>query len=468
MSASRSIVIAGTGSGAGKTTVTLGIMAALQRKGLRVQGFKCGPDYIDPTYHRAVTGRASRNVDGWMLPHEAVREIYCRASADADIAVIEGVMGLYDGKDPLSNAGSTAEISLLLQSPVLLVLNCQSMARSAAAVVKGFQLLDPHVRIAAVFANKVGSAGHYRIVKEAIEHECGIPVIGYLAREEELTVPERHLGLVPSIERGELDSLFERLASRIEQTTDLDRLLELADETERVVCETPVLFAPPAPSALREVTLAVARDAAFHFYYPENIELLEHYGARIRYFSPLAGETLPEAVDGLYIGGGFPEEFAATLSGQEHVKQSIRGAIEKGLPTLAECGGFMYLTEAIEDTQGTRYPMAGIIPGIVTMQRKLAALGYREVSGMEGNFLLGPGELARGHEFHYSTFQQGAELPAAYTSKGLRGTKPEGCLLHRIVAGYTHLHFASRPALARRWLDECAAYRDRQSSAAKG
>jgi len=176
---------------------------------------------------------------------------------------------------------------------------------------------------------------------------------------------------------------------------------------------------------------------------------------------------LPEAVDGLYIGGGFPEEFAATLSGREHVKQSIRGAIEKGLPTLAECGGFMYLTEAIEDTQGTRFPMAGIIPGIVTMQRKLAALGYREVSGMEGNFLLGPGESARGHEFHYSTFQQGAELPAAYTSKGLRGTKPEGCLLHRIVAGYTHLHFASRPALARRWLDECAAYRDRQSSAAK-
>ncbi|CAG7633950.1 cobyrinate a,c-diamide synthase [Paenibacillus allorhizosphaerae] len=467
ISAGRSIVIAGTGSGAGKTTVTLGIMAALQRRGLVVQGFKCGPDYIDPTYHRAVTGRASRNLDGWMLPHEAVQEIYCRASADADVAVIEGVMGFYDGKDPLSNAGSTAEISLLLRSPVLLVVNCQSMARSAAAVVKGFQLLDPRVWIAAIFANKVGSEGHYRIVKEAIEQACGIPVIGYLTRDDELTVPERHLGLVPSIERGELGGLFERLASRIEQATDLDRLLELASETEQVEYEQPLLFAPPVQSDSQEVTIAVARDAAFHFYYPENIELLELYGARIRYFSPLAGEPLPEAVDGLYIGGGFPEEFAETLGRQEHVKQSIRQAVQDGLPTLAECGGFMYLTEAIEDTRGRSFPMVGVIPGNVTMQPKLAALGYREVTGMEGNFLLGPGESARGHEFHYSTFQQGAERPAAYISKGLRGTKPEGCLLHQLVAGYTHLHFASRPEMARRWLDACAAYRKRKNSAAK-
>ncbi len=237
----RCLVIAGTGSGAGKTTVTLGIMAALRGKGLKVQGFKCGPDYIDPTYHKAVTGRPSRNLDSWMFGAEAVRELYERASADADLAVIEGVMGFYDGKDPKSNVGSTAEISLLLGSPVLLVVNCQSMARSAAAIVKGFQLLDPRVRIAAVFANKVGSAGHYRIVKEAIEQECGVPVIGYLLREEALSVPERHLGLVPSIERGELGGFFDALAERLQQTTDMDKLLELSELADE-------LGLPPSPA----------------------------------------------------------------------------------------------------------------------------------------------------------------------------------------------------------------------------
>ncbi|SDB99782.1 cobyrinic acid a,c-diamide synthase [Paenibacillus sp. UNCCL117] len=228
----RKLVIAGTGSGVGKTTVTLGIMAALRRRGLIVQGFKCGPDYIDPTYHKAVTSRPSRNLDSWMMGPEAVREIFDRASGDADISIIEGVMGFYDGKDPKSNTGSTAEISILLATPVLLVVNCQSMARSAAAIVKGFQLLDPRVKIAAVFANNVGSLNHYRIVKEAIEKECRVPVIGYMLRSEELSMPERHLGLVPSIERGDLDGFYAALADRIESGVDLSRLLELTGPRE--------------------------------------------------------------------------------------------------------------------------------------------------------------------------------------------------------------------------------------------
>ncbi|RAT96847.1 cobyrinate a,c-diamide synthase [Brevibacillus sp. Leaf182] len=452
MTDSRRIVIAGTGSGAGKTTVTIGLMAALKRKGHTVQGFKCGPDYIDPTYHTAVTGRASRNLDSFMLEHEIVKEIFVRGSEGADISIIEGVMGMYDGKEATSDKGSTAEISILTGSPVLLVVNCQSMARSAAAIVKGFQLLNPQARIVGVIANKVGSEGHHKIVKAAIEQECGIPVVGYLKRENELEIPERHLGLVPSVERGELTPLFEKLADLIAETVDLEQIWELA-KAEPLQAE-PTLFAPRKASA--NVTIAVAKDPAFHFYYPENLELLEAYGAKLAFFSPLAGEGVPEDADGLYIGGGFPEEFAAELSQNETVKQSIRAAITKGLPTLAECGGYMFLTEAIVTTEGDSYPMVGLIPGKVTMQKKLAALGYREVRGKEGNFLLGTEEQAKGHEFHYSTYASDQQLPAAYETKGLRGTKPEGYAQDHLVAGYTHLHFGSNPDLVERWLNRCA------------
>ncbi|MDQ1910245.1 cobyrinate a,c-diamide synthase [Paenibacillus sp. GD4] len=453
----RRLVIAGTGSGAGKTTVTIGLMAALQRRGWRVQGFKCGPDYIDPTYHTAVTGIPSRNLDSWMLGKDAVKEIFCRAvsSSEAQISIIEGVMGFYDGKNPRSNEGSTADIAMLLDAPVLLVVNCQSMARSAAAIVKGFQVLEPRAKIVGVFANKVGSEGHYRIVKEAIEQECGIPVVGYLLREEGAEVPERHLGLVPSIERGELDGLFSLLADRLTATTDLDMLWQLA-LSEPVHAE-PALFASGGAMSASRVPIAVAKDAAFHFYYPENLELLEASGAELLYFSPLAGESLPPQAQGLYLGGGFPEEFAGTLSGKEEVFTSIREALKDGLPCLAECGGFMFLTEAIEDREGNRYPMLGILPGHVRMQNKLAALGYREVTGGPGNFLLPAGEQARGHEFHYSVYvpDETEPPPPAYETKGLRGSKAEGSLLYNIVAGYTHLHFGSNPALPKRWLDRC-------------
>jgi len=454
------IMIAGTGSGTGKTTVTLGVMAALRRRGLRVQGFKCGPDYIDPTYHTAATGRPSRNLDSWMTSPEAVREIFCRAAADADISVIEGVMGLYDGRQPRSDEGSAAEISRILDCPVLLVVDCGGMARSAAAVVRGFQILDPRVRIAGVIANKVGSEGHYRIVRDAVLQECGVPVVGYLTKEPGMEIPERHLGLIPSIGRGDLQPLFDALAAQAMSGISLDKLMELADAPALRAEER--LFAPGEPR--REAVIAVARDAAFHFYYPENLELLEAYGARCVFFSPLRGQTVPEEADGLYLGGGFPEEYAAELARQETVKASIRASVAGGLPTLAECGGFMYLTEEIEDTSGCRHPMAGIIPGRVRMQTRLAALGYREVRGMAGNWLLGADSRARGHEFHYSVFHTDAELPPAYMTKGLRGEKAEGVLRGNLVAGYTHLHFASEPALVQRWLDLCLRLRNKRAA----
>jgi cobyrinic acid a,c-diamide synthase len=448
----RRLVIAGTGSGVGKTTLTIGLMSALKSRGLEVQGFKCGPDYIDPSYHTAVTGRPARNLDSWMLREETVRDIYVRGSKGADISIIEGVMGFFDGKNPRTNAGSTAEISMITESPVILVVNCASMARSAAAIVKGFQMLAEGPNIVGVIANKVGSEGHFKIVKTAIEQECSIPVIGYLQRELDIEIPERHLGLIPSIERGELQPFFQQLGELAEKTIDIDEIIKLS-KANVLQGDSASLF--EKENSEKSVRIAVAKDAAFNFYYPENLEMLQAAGAELVYFSPLAGEDLPSNVDGLYIGGGFPEEYAHLLSVNTEVKISIKEAVESGLPTLAECGGYMYLTEAITTTEQHEYSMVGIIPGKVKMQPKLAALGYREVAGEPGNFLLAENIQARGHEFHYSTFETNETGNHAYSSKGMRGQKKEGFMKYNLVAGYTHIHFASCPELVQNWIAKC-------------
>ncbi len=451
----RRLVIAGTGSGVGKTTFTIGIMAALQQKGYTVQGFKCGPDYIDPSYHTAVTGRVSRNLDSWMFEHDTVREMVARASKGADISIIEGVMGFYDGKSPLENTGSTAEISMITESPVLLIVNCASMARSTAAIVKGFQTLASGPNIVGVIANQVGSVGHFEMVKAAIEQECNVPVVGYMKKEQDIGIPSRHLGLIPAIERGELNPFFEKLANLISETIDVDRLYELAETTE--IVEKPTgLFEQREDQG---VCIAVAKDAAFNFYYQENLELLEAYGAKLTYFSPLKNEEVPAEADGLYLGGGFPEEFAAELARHERAKTSIQAAVTSGLPTLAECGGFMYLTDSIVNTEDEEYPMVGLIPGKVRMQKKLAALGYREIFGSEGNFLIDPNQQAKGHEFHYSTYERAEGLSYAYETKGRFGKKQEGYLKENLVAGYTHFHFASNPKLVERWIQACVDYK---------
>ncbi|MGM0901757.1 MAG: cobyrinate a,c-diamide synthase [Bacillota bacterium] len=443
-------VLAGTGSGVGKTTFTIGIMRALMKRGLTVQGFKCGPDYIDPTYHTAVTKRPSRNIDSFMMSHDTVRAIVSRASQDVEVAMIEGVMGFYDGKSPLTNEGSAADISQITNSPVILIVNAASMARSAAAIVKGFQMLEEKSNIVGVLANQLGSKSHFEIVKSAIEQECGIPVIGYLPKGAVPTLPSRHLGLVPAIERGELDSYFDSLAEAIEETVDMEQLLEI---TKAQPLDVTASIFDPQPQG-QEVHIAVARDAAFNFYYEENLELLRAYGAILHFFSPLQNEEVPRIAQGLYIGGGFPEEFADSLTKNEQTKQSIRAALERGLPTLAECGGFMYLTEEIVNRQGQVFPMVGIIPGRVRMQEKLAALGYREITGVPGNFLLNEAEQAKGHEFHYSTYEGELSSPA-YFSKGRFRAQQEGYLHKNLVAGYTHFHFASNPQLVKNWLTTC-------------
>ncbi|PWA12212.1 cobyrinic acid a,c-diamide synthase [Pueribacillus theae] len=452
----RRIVVAGTGSGVGKTTVTIGLMSALKKKGLTVQGFKCGPDYIDPSYHTAVTGRISRNIDSWMFHEDTVLDIFAYGSKEADISVIEGVMGFFDGKDPRTNKGSTAEISVLTKSPVLLIVNCASMARSAAAIVKGFQTLSDEPAIVGVIANQVGSEGHYKIVKTAIEQECGIPVIGYLKREQNIEVPERQLGLIPSIERGDLDPFFDRLGELILETVDIDKLLELSKVEPLHVNNSSSLFEKKKDPFVR---IAVAKDMAFQSYYQENLEILASYGAELVYFSPLADEALPNAIDGIYIGGSLPEEFVSKLEENQIVKTSLKEAIENGVPTLAEGGGFMYLTNTIETTEKKTYGMVGIIPGNIKVESTLKAIGYREVEGQRHNFLLHENEMARGHEFHYTTFHSEQDFPYAYETKGMRGTKKEGFLKNNLVAGYTQFHFASNPKMAENWIQKCLEYK---------
>jgi len=451
----RRLIVAGTGSGVGKTTAAISLMAAFKHLGLHVQGFKCGPDYIDPTYHTAVTGRPSRNLDSWMFSEQVLKEVLYRGKRDADLSIIEGVMGFYDGKEATSLRGSTAEISKLTDTPVLLIVSCEGMARSAAAVVKGFQLFEKDIRFAGVIVNRVGSEGHYRLLKEAIEQDCGIPVFGYLERVPEIEMPERHLGLIPSIERGDLDGLFQRMGELAAKTIDLQGLLQAA-ETSPAVDNPSGLF---QPKVSYPVQIAVARDAAFHFYYEENLELLRAYGAELIFFSPLSGEEAPQSADGLYIGGGFPEEFAEELAGQRHVLQSLREAVKVRKPIFAECGGFMLLSERIVQSDGHAHVMAGIIPGEVRMQNKLAAIGYREVSGLQGNYLLSEHDHARGHEFHYSTFHPSEPIQHAYHSKGLRKDQPEGYVAENVIAGYTHIHFASCPRLVEQWLNRCIEWR---------
>lgn len=434
----RRLVIAGTGSGVGKTTVALAIMAALQKKGFVVQGYKCGPDYIDPSYHTAVTKRVSRNLDSWMLDEEMILHIVDRTSNDADIAIIEGVMGLFDGKDPTSNVGSTAHISAITRSPVLLVVDCAKMARSVAAIVKGFQTFARDVHIVAVFANRVGSERHFQLVQTAIETECRLPVIGYFKAVDGVAFPESSFD--PDIE---LTPVFEKFS----ETIDVDKLVRLAVAEPLSIRKKESLFQRRAD---KKVTIAVAKDAAFHGYYEENVELLESYGAEIVYFSPLNDEEVPQQADGLYLGGRLSEPFVKRLSEQTIAKTSIREAIRRGVPTYAEGGGFIYLTETYERQDGKTYDMVGVIPGKI-IETKQLTIGYREVSGKPGNFFIPESEIVKGHEFHRVQFDPYGEQQYAYEANG----KQAGFMQEAIVAGFVQLHFASNPTIARRFVERC-------------
>ncbi len=446
------LMIAGTHSGVGKTSLTVALAMALRAKGLRVQVFKVGPDYIDPTYHAHVTGRAGRNLDTWLMGRRGVRQAFARAGHNVDRILVEGMMGLFDGQDPTSDRGSSAEVARLLGIPVVLVLDAGAMARSAAAVTLGFQrLLSPGL-LAGVVCNRVAGPGHAELLRQAIAAVTGTRVLGTIAPLQS-SLPERHLGLVPVPERGDLDAELGALAGKVLADLDLEALLSaFAPPRGR-------LPAPPAgPTPPARVPIAVARDAAFSFYYEDNLELLEQAGAEIVYFSPLAGELVPPLARGLYVGGGFPEEHAAGLSAQAKARADVRGRVLAGMPTVAECGGYMYLGESVEDRGGRTHPMVGAIPASFHMHERLVGFGYREVEALADGPLLRRSERARGHEFHHSSMRlMEPARPALRRVDGPGGDA--GYQRGNLFASYVHLHFASRPAMARRFVAACARWR---------
>lgn len=447
------LVIAGTHSGVGKTTVTLAVIAALRRRGLAVQPFKVGPDFLDPLQHAAAAGRPCRNLDSWLLPPAALRAAFVHGCAGAAIAVTEGVMGLYDGKDPDSETASTAEVAKQLGAPVLLVVDASGMARSVAALLDGFRRFDPAVALAGVIFNRVGSARHRRwLAAIAAPH---LPVFGGLPADGAVSIPERHLGLVPPAPAAGVPA--DQLADLAEAHLEIDRLIALARSAPALA---PVAAPPPSPGGPRR-RIAVARDAAFQFYYPDNLEALARAGAELIPFSPLSDPAPPAAADGIYLGGGYPEIHAAALAANHGMRAAIGDFAARGGVIYAECGGMMYLAEAIRTTSGERFPMVGVLRGVVRMRERLAALGYVEVEAQSDGPLLAAGARARGHEFHYSEWERPPietdAVRCAYRLLGSGRTRAEGYRYKNTLASYVHLHFGSCPGAAERLVACCAA-----------
>ncbi len=449
-------ILAASHSGSGKTLLTAGLIRAFQRRGLTVQPFKCGPDYIDPGYHTLAAGRQCRNLDTWLLDAEQVRTLFSHASANTNLAMIEGVMGLFDGFGALDDAGSTADVARLLHAPVVLIVDAWGMSRSAAALVTGFQHFDPRIRIGGVLLNRVGSPRHADLCATAITHYTGLPCFGYLSRRDDFKLPERHLGLMTIVEDGSVATVIDRVADALQETCELDALLTLARSASPLTTKPPTALFTPVSATDRPV-IAVAQDAAFSFAYPEMFEILEAAGATIASFSPLADPVLPANTAGIILSGGFPELYAEQLSRNTSLHDAIKAAHASDVPIYAECGGLMYLTGQLTDQAGKHWPMLGLLPGYSIMADRVV-LGYRTVRAAQDGPLLPVGTTIRGHEFHYSRWEgRPADLPPAYivlTSTG-NESYSEGAQLGNLIASYIHLHWLARPEMAQRFVATC-------------
>lgn len=434
----KKILIAGTNSGVGKTTISLGIMQALTKRNLKVQPYKVGPDYIDASYHTFITGRASRNLDSYMLDDEKIKYIFKNASKDADISVIEGVMGLYDGFGIDLNSCTSSYTSKTLKSPVILVINGKAMSSSAAAMVLGYKELDKEVNIKGVIVNNVKTKNHYELIKEAIEKYCNVEVLGYFPPNEKFKLDSRHLGLVPSVEIEALTEKFYDLGSEIEKYINIDRLIEIS-ESEEIETSFELNELPK----FKNKSIAIAYDKAFNFYYKENLELLNQMNIEIKTFSPLYDEIVPKA-DCIYIGGGFPEVFAKELGINKKMRESIKKAHENNVPIYAECGGLMYLGEKLLDLDGNEYEMVGIFEGISKMTKSLKRFGYCDGIAKVDTVFSNKGDIIKGHEFHHSEFNSNEECSYKMVKK--RGNKIVdewygGYSKGNTLATYLHTHF---------------------------
>jgi cobyrinic acid a,c-diamide synthase len=459
MNGSAGLVIAGTWSGVGKTSVTLGLARALTRRSLRVQPFKVGPDFLDPTYLARATGRTCYNLDGWMTDRRYVEHLFFRHADDADLALIEGVMGMFDGAEPTSLAGSTAEIAAWLDLPVLLVVDAHGMAGSVAPLVKGFAEFEPGARVVGVLANHVGSPRHGDLLADALENAGLPPLLGAVPKGAFPPLESRHLGLTTADEDSLSDSRIDQLGDACEQHLDMERMVGFARESTSKAVPFDSTQAKTGPR------IAVAHDTAFHFTYPDNLEALTMQGAEIVRFSPLADEQLPRGIHGLYLPGGYPELHAKKLSSNRSLLADIRRFAESGGCIHAECGGLMALGRELITVDGSRLPMAGVLPIVTKMRDRRKMLGYVEVR-LRQDSLWGPaGSVIRGHEFHYSEIVEDHTAAAAWQPvydvrrRRCDAVEPAGYHKGNTMAGYPHLHWASRPDIIQHFL----AYCERQS-----
>ncbi len=444
------ILIAGTGSGCGKTTVTSAVLRALQRRGVPLRAFKCGPDYIDPMFHTAVLGIPSRNLDLFFEDGTGVRGQLARALPPGAVGVMEGVMGFYDGISGTTDTASAAHLARVAGTPAVLVARPKGQSLSLAAMLKGFREFAPNTA-AGVILNGV-SHGMYPFYREIAE-KSGLKVYGYLPELPEASIPERHLGLVTAQEMERLQEKLDLLAGAAEDGIDLDGLLTLARGASALADET----APLLPACKQRLRVAVARDTAFCFYYEDNLDVLRALGAEIVPFSPLLDAGLPPGIDGLYLGGGYPELHAARLAGNASMREAVRRAVSGGLPTIAECGGFLYLHETLSGADGIPYPMAGVLPGGARLATRLQNFGYVTLTAQRPSLLADEGQSIRAHEFHYAC--------APDCGGAFRAEKPNGrawdCVqaTDTLYAGFPHLYFRSNLDFAARFLRACAAGR---------
>ncbi len=458
----KALVLAGTHSGCGKTSLTLGLLRALRRRGLAVQPFKAGPDFIDPGLHAVAAGHPSHNLDTWMQPERALLECFARHAAGADVAVVEGVMGLFDGRGGTDESGSTAHLAKLLGLPVLLVFDAKGQARSAAALAQGFSRFDPGLRLAGLAANRVGGPRHAEMLGEALAANGCPPLFGCLPRNDAVALPSRHLGLVTAQDAQDqdaqgLEATLDALADWVEQGLDIPALLAALPDWTPPKGSAPAV--PAAQTGASRARIAVARDRAFCFLYEDNLRLLAQAGAELLFFSPLADAVLPENAQGLYLPGGYPELAARELSANAAMRAAVRAFCASGGPVWAECGGYMYLLEELDDGQGGRWPMCAALPGRAVLRQRRAALGYRAARTLvPGPF--GPaGTSVRGHEFHYSEYEGTPEAPAFVLADSQGGEAADGQALGGVVGGYFHAHLASNPQIAQAFVAACRAWR---------
>ena len=448
------LIIAATQSGSGKTTITAGLIAALKNRGLNVQAYKVGPDYIDTGWHELAGGKISHNLDSWLVGEDKLKEIFLETSSGADLSIIEGVMGLYDGGR--GGISSTAEISKLLDAPVVLVIDAKSMGTSAAAVALGFREFDKSVKLAGVILNRLGSDSHKKMIVDALT-KLGIKCFGAIKRNDEFILPERHLGLVPTAENNAFDTI-KKICAAVEEQVDVDDLIRIGTRNQELGTSRNEFSSSHFPVPSSSTKIAVARDEAFNFYYGAGLRELEKLGAEIVYFSPLNDEHLPENISGMIIGGGFPEMFAARLEQNKNLRAEIFHAVSSGLPIFAECGGFMYLLHELIDFDGKSFEMCGVIDGVATMTKKLQTVGYVEAEILRDCAIGRAGDKIHAHEFHFSTAETSCEK--IFRCKRMR-TGAEyfaGVAKKNLVASYLHIHFAGSPSAAKNFIKLCDTY----------